>query len=517
VTDVTGRAAKVSEVVDMWREVGCPAQGTNARRVLAWPGLAAFLMLLVAGPALGQTRDHVFEWLAPPESHDAYTLYLGQSSRSYNLEVPFGLIAPDGDGVTRATVALDESLDYYVAATASNQGVESGLSNELFIAAAAPPPPPPSTCNPALCDDGNSCTGDTCDAAGCINTVLPNGTGCGGPDDVCLAGTCTEVLCGDGDVCNGTETRAGNGTCQAGTAPVCGVATHCADPICDAVDGCMMMARPDGLTCDDGNPNTESDRCEVGWCVGDPVVAGPCATGNACPQSKLQGKCMTTITRDMTKVAKAKSKSTQRCIKDYFKRGTSVLSCLFAHDRKVAKAVAKTGDHMIDRCMASPPDFGATDADMVTTTAVAGEADVLISLFAPDPMATLADAHTQKKLATCQQQVFKAAAKCQASWYKEFASCESKGLKDGSIASEESLGACLGADPKGRVAKACGRIGGHVLPKRCAEVDLRVGFPSFGTDDRSQLASEIRDDVSCRVCTALRSTHGLPVDCGTCD
>jgi MYXO-CTERM domain-containing protein len=51
------------------------------------------------------------------------------------------------------------------------------------------------------CDDGNPCTGDSCDAdSGCENSDLAAGTSCS-----------------DGDPCNGDETCDGMGVCEPGT------------------------------------------------------------------------------------------------------------------------------------------------------------------------------------------------------------------------------------------------------------------------------------------------------------
>jgi hypothetical protein len=63
---------------------------------------------------------------------------------------------------------------------------------------------------PLVCDDGNPCTTDTCDAGGCTSTPLPDGT-----------------VCTDGDACNGDEVCSG-GSCVSGTVPTCFAALACA-------------------------------------------------------------------------------------------------------------------------------------------------------------------------------------------------------------------------------------------------------------------------------------------------
>ena len=94
-----------------------------------------------------------------------------------------------------------------------------------------------SNCRPPVAggscaDDGNSCTSDTCDAAGQCQHLNRSGTCDDGnactPDDACVGGQCI------------------------GTVP------------------------PDGTPCDDGNACTTGDHCVGGTCVVDPVVCPSC-------------------------------------------------------------------------------------------------------------------------------------------------------------------------------------------------------------------------------------------------
>jgi hypothetical protein len=468
--------------------------------------LAAFASLIGGTPAFAQDRDHVFAWIAPSEPVDAYTLRLGQASEDYTQQVDLTFLQPDADGITRSLVTLDSSLGYYVSMTASYQGAESNPSNEIFV--------PASVCAPASCDDANPCTADDCDATGCTHNQMPDGMVCGAPDQTCDAGICQLVDCNDGDVCTGFEFWDGS-TCTVGTPLDCGVATQCADPVCDTVDGCMMLARPDGLSCDDGNPSTELDRCEVGWCVGDPI---PCFDGDSCLQSKKQSACMNVLTKDLAKTAGAQSKTSGKCIKGQAKSGESAAGCIAALDWKLDKIRAKTDKHRFGVCRASPPEFGPNESSPISDAAVQAELGMLDDLFGLDLDSALVNAATDKSAAKCQAAVFKGAAKCQSAWLKEFAKCQATGLKRGTITSEASLGDCFASDPKRKVAKTCNRLGTKILPKTCVAraVDLSDAFPGHSTDSAGQLATQVRQDAECRVCEALSATHGLPLDCSTC-
>jgi cysteine-rich repeat protein len=86
----------------------------------------------------------------------------------------------------------------------------------------------------SLCDDGNACTSDTCDASG-----------------VCQHQT---VSCTDGNPCT--------------------------LDLCEASTGCLSVAN-DGAPCDDGNACTGSDSCLVGVCQGGPIP-GCCAENEDC-------------------------------------------------------------------------------------------------------------------------------------------------------------------------------------------------------------------------------------------
>ncbi len=101
------------------------------------------------------------------------------------------------------------------------------------------------------CDDGNTCTADTCDAVqGCLHAPTREGEVCTGSactaDDVCVGGVCSgspvDGSCDDGNACTG------NDTCTAGT---CTGESLCGNGALDAACG---------ETCDDGN-TAVADGC----------------------------------------------------------------------------------------------------------------------------------------------------------------------------------------------------------------------------------------------------------------
>jgi hypothetical protein len=170
---------------------------------------------------------------------------------------------------------------------------------------------------PLSCDDGNACTADACDAVlGCLNTPIPDGTGCddgdacttadactsgiclgGAPpncDDgnTCTADSCDPVLgcqsvavadgasCDDGNACT-TADSCVSGACSGGPPPDCDDGNTCTADSCDPVLGCQSVAVPDGISCDDGDPCTTVDQCSAGICVGGGSPFD-CDDGNPC-------------------------------------------------------------------------------------------------------------------------------------------------------------------------------------------------------------------------------------------
>ena len=108
------------------------------------------------------------------------------------------------------------------------------------------------------CDDGNTCTNDACDlAVGCTHTA-------------------NSASCDDGNACTTTDTCA-NGGCYGAAPLACSDGLACTQDGCDPASGCTF-APMDGA-CTDGDACTTGDTCAVGLCAG---VTVDCDDGNAC-------------------------------------------------------------------------------------------------------------------------------------------------------------------------------------------------------------------------------------------
>ena len=164
---------------------------------------------------------------------------------------------------------------------------------------------------PVNCNDGNACTDDSCDAdSGCLHE--DNQAGCNDGDvcttqDSCVDGACTGgpvLVCDDGDPCTGDTCDAavgcvwqkltgdecddGNacteldvcldGVCTGSGELDCADANPCTDNLCDPALGCITKLNT--AFCDDGDICTTVDHCHLGECLGGMELA--CNDGNPC-------------------------------------------------------------------------------------------------------------------------------------------------------------------------------------------------------------------------------------------
>jgi cysteine-rich repeat protein len=167
------------------------------------------------------------------------------------------------------------------------------------------------TVDESACDDGNECTEDWCDAAeGCKHTpfgAIPcdDGDACSFTD-TCVEGMCAgePLVCEDGNPCTNDSCDAlfgcdfaanslscddgddctfgdycGDSKCISGPPLACDDGNACTDDVCDGALGCKFT-HANANACDDGNACTEDDYCKEGSCA--PSSMKACDDGNAC-------------------------------------------------------------------------------------------------------------------------------------------------------------------------------------------------------------------------------------------
>ena len=200
---------------------------------------------------------------------------------------------------------------------------------------------------PAICNDLNPCTDDSCDpATGCLfmaNTLPCDDANACTFDESCVEGTCkngkpldcnddnlcttdscapsegcvhaaNSVPCNDGDACTNGD-HCVDGDCQPGESADCDDGNFCTNDLCDAGDGCIHVEHTD--PCDDKNSCTTGDTCSGGKCIGEGSLDcddenlctkdiclaeggcqhenadGPCSDGDSCTvnDSCVEGAC----------------------------------------------------------------------------------------------------------------------------------------------------------------------------------------------------------------------------------
>ena len=120
-----------------------------------------------------------------------------------------------------------------------------------------------------LCDDGNPCTIDKCNADG----TCANESGIG-------------QACDDGNICTQQDVCNTEGICEGYNEVNCNDGIDCTSDSCDPVVGCLHTYE-DGLPCEDGSACTTNDSCLNGICKsGSPVQCyadEPCMWGTCDP------------------------------------------------------------------------------------------------------------------------------------------------------------------------------------------------------------------------------------------
>jgi hypothetical protein len=267
--------------------------------------------------------------------------------------------------------------------------------------------------------------------------------------------------------------------------------------------------------------------------VGAPTTDGVCPDDRDCnsgsayvytmTQTRDQQRCVNALNLSLAKVSAARAKVFSQCVKNYAKSGASAEACLMEPHSSVDRAEQKTIRQEITRCADSTPDFGATDAGNVNDAATQLQLDVILDLFGFDLDTALVTSTADKDAATCLRDVIKSVNKCQRTKIKEFNRCKKTGLRKANVRDRADLENCVGADPRGVIARGCDPVSGklvtRVLPRSCTSrgVDLSSAFPGCGTDDPGDLAMCVEEVVECRVCAALNQADDLARDCDLLD
>jgi hypothetical protein len=243
--------------------------------------------------------------------------------------------------------------------------------------------------------------------------------------------------------------------------------------------------------------------------------------------SRDEAACLRAMNAGLLRVARAQSKEGTRCVQQGAKGklASSIEACLTADPKgKVGKVAQKTLSDEGRRCGA-PASFGPDDAAAVNAAAIAAARDTLHDLFGPNADAAVLSKQADPAGARCQKALLKAASGCLSAKLADFNACKKAGARNGAITSSAELGACLGEDLRGHIAKACDDPARpdkirRALDRKCLAkgADLAAALPPCGiAGDAEATFACLEPRIECRACQAVKLADALALDCDLFD
>jgi hypothetical protein len=262
------------------------------------------------------------------------------------------------------------------------------------------------------------------------------------------------------------------------------------------------------------------------------VLALTAAPGRALALTKAQQKCVNTHNGGLQKLSATISAELLACAKDYAngKNGVTDVTACTASDRKgkIAKATQRLSSDWAKSCMGNDrngdpkaPGIFATSSSRIAVAAYAKEQALFRDLFGAGPNGTLATAASDAHQAACQLAVSKHVKACQDTKVKEFVKCAKSALAGGA-SDAAALEACILADPKGVIAKACDLPAKpdpirKDLEKKCAGAIAGSAFPQCPSPTVDGVHDCLETPVECIACKAINLADDLAADCDQLD
>ena len=253
-----------------------------------------------------------------------------------------------------------------------------------------------------------------------------------------------------------------------------------------------------------------------------------CAGGAAAQQSKDQQKCLNTVNKDGSLVAKAQGKANVGCVKDAGagKLGGTAEACLTADLKgKLAKAQARTVADAAKSCTVAPG-FGYPGVAATNAGAEQAELDLVEDVFGEPLDAAIISCTANKAGCGCQAKIIDDVSKLTDTKLSEFIKCKKTVLKNGANSSAALQGCVddagtagsIAADTKGKIAKSLVKLGTDITKKCDTPGVTTTSFPGTCTGmSGSALAQCLDRLVECRVCQAINDMDALFVNCDVFD
>lgn len=253
----------------------------------------------------------------------------------------------------------------------------------------------------------------------------------------------------------------------------------------------------------------------------------PAVTAAPHAQTKAQQKCTNALLAQLPLVSATQLGEAAQCAKSFAQgKAPAAAACIAADAKgKVAKAIGKSVDAESKSC-SEAPDFGPVDGERIGTVAVRTALSVVADLLGSDLDAVIVADDVDGAGARCQRGVLGAARGCLDAHLKGIAACAKAGLKDGSITSEPALAACIGVDPKGKIASACDLAGNKPdrlrqdLGKLCLARGVTPGDVLPGCAEAASVEDAhacLAAKIACRACRSFAEAGELSIDCDAAD
>lgn len=258
------------------------------------------------------------------------------------------------------------------------------------------------------------------------------------------------------------------------------------------------------------------------------VLVLACAAGASAQQSKDQQKCLNTVNKDGSLVAKAQGRANVGCVKDAGsgKLVGSAAACLTADAKgKLQKAKDKTVADAAKSC-ASAPSFGYPGAAATNIGAVQAELDLVADVFGTPLDAAITSCTASKAGCGCQAKVADDVAKLADTKIAEFVKCKKTILKNGAstglalqgCVADAGTAGSIEADSKGKIAKALVKLGTDITKKCDTPGVTTTSFPGVCAGMSGAALAQCLDRlVECRVCQTINDMDALSVNCDVFD
>ncbi len=246
---------------------------------------------------------------------------------------------------------------------------------------------------------------------------------------------------------------------------------------------------------------------------------------NAQALTTTEQRCVVRANKHLRKLRGAVGKALRSCHRYHARGGLvgkTIQECTYLDQ---SGRIGKIEDRIVDDetryCTKAPP-FGHANAATTIIEAKVLSLGILKKVTGEDLDAVLKTEGQDSAVERCQQDVARKIRRCEYRTLATFNGCKKDGLRNGTILDAADLALCLGADPKGKVARECDPYLGSIrneLDRSCVSrgVDLNQAFPSCGSNDPEEVATCIEFAVRCGSCLALDAVDSLDLDCDAND